>query len=84
MNARTVAAAFTASTIAALVISVTVGLFGFHESITASFVVLALVIESVAALILAAWTAVPSGSLSAAQAGDAGRGHDRPSRSRTG
>lgn len=51
-----VSAGFTASTILALVISLSVGLFGFHESISASYVVLALVLESVAFVILLAWT----------------------------
>ncbi len=50
------AAGFTASTIGALVISLSVGLFGFNESIHASYVVQALVLESVAVIILAAWT----------------------------
>ena len=54
------AAGFTASTIGALVISLTVGLFGFHESIRASFVVLSLVIETLAVIVLATWTALAS------------------------
>ncbi|MGO8960660.1 MAG: hypothetical protein ACLQFR_25275 [Streptosporangiaceae bacterium] len=54
------AAGFTASTIGALVISLTIGLFGFHESITASFVVLSLVIETLAVILLATWTALVS------------------------
>jgi hypothetical protein len=45
--AGVVAAGFAASTLGALVISLTVGLFGFRESISASFVVLSIVIESV-------------------------------------
>lgn len=53
-----VAAAFTASTIGALVISLWVGLFGFHESIQASFVVEALVLESIAFVTLIAWTVI--------------------------
>ena len=41
-----VSAGFIASTILALVISLTVGLFGFNESISANYVVEALVLES--------------------------------------
>ncbi len=50
------AAGYTASTIGALVISLTVGLFGFHESIHASFVVESLVIEGITVLALTGWT----------------------------
>jgi len=50
-------AGFTASTILALVISLTVGLFDFKEFISANFVVQALVLESIALVILLAWTA---------------------------
>ncbi len=50
------AAGFTASTLGALLISLWVGLFGFHESISASFVVESLIIESVTVLALLAWT----------------------------
>ena len=50
------AAGYTASTIGALVISLTAGLFGFHESIHASFVAESLVIEGITVLALAAWT----------------------------
>ncbi len=46
------AAGFTASTLGALIISLSVGLFGFDESISASFVVESLVIESVAIVAL--------------------------------
>lgn len=49
-------AGFTATTILALVISLAVGLFGFRESITAYYVVLALVVESITLVILLAWT----------------------------
>jgi hypothetical protein len=49
-------AGFTASTILALVISLAVGLFGFNESISANYVVLALVWESIALVIVLAWT----------------------------
>jgi hypothetical protein len=59
-------AGFTASTILALVISLTVGLFGFNETIHANYVVLALVVESITVVVLLAWTllaawAVPRG-----------------------
>ena len=51
-----VAAGYTASTIGALVISLTVGLFGFHESIHASFVTESLIVEAVTVLALGTWT----------------------------
>ena len=51
-------AGFTGSTILALVISLTVGLPGFKEHISANFVVQALVLESIALVILLVWTAV--------------------------
>jgi hypothetical protein len=50
------AALFTASTIGGLVISLAVGLFGFRESISASYVVESLVLESLTVVILAIWT----------------------------
>ena len=53
-------AGFVALTIVALVISLSVGLFGFRESISASYVVESLVLESVAVLILAVWTVIVS------------------------
>lgn len=53
-----VSAGFVAGTILALVISLTVGLFGFPESISANYVVLALVVESITLPILLAWTAL--------------------------
>jgi hypothetical protein len=49
------ATGFTASTIGALIISLAVGLFGFHESIHASFVVESLILESAATTVLATW-----------------------------
>ena len=58
-----VAAAFAASTIAALLISLTVGLFGFTESIHASYVVQALVLESAALIVLVAWTVLAARSV---------------------
>jgi hypothetical protein len=52
------AAGFTASTIGALFISLGIGLFGFRESVLASYVVESLVIESLAMLGLIGWTAL--------------------------
>lgn len=51
-------AGFTAGTILALVISLTVGLFGFKEHISANYVVLALVVESIATVVLLVWTTI--------------------------
>ncbi len=56
-------AGFTASTILALVISLTVGLFGFNESMSANYVVEALVLECVAVVILLAWTVIAASAL---------------------
>ncbi len=50
------AAGYTASTLGALIISLSVGLFGFQESISASFVVESLTIESITVLALISWT----------------------------
>ena len=52
------AAGFTASTLGALLISLAVGLFGFRESISASYVVESMVIEAIAVLALLGWTAL--------------------------
>jgi hypothetical protein len=49
-------AGLVASTIAALVISLSIGLFGFHESLSAAYVVQALWLEAVDAVLLAAWS----------------------------
>ena len=66
------AAGFTASTLGALVISLRVGLFGFRESIHATYVVESLVIETIAVLVLLSWTVlVTAGQL------DPGRGGRR-------
>lgn len=57
------AAGFTAATLGALLVSLSIGLFGFRESISASYVVESLVIEAVAVIALLGWTvlvAVPS------------------------
>ena len=51
------AAGFTVATLGALVISLSVGLLGFHESVSASFVRPALAVESVTVLVLLSWTA---------------------------
>ena len=48
-------AGFLISTIGALVVSINIGLFGFKESGSASFVMLSLVIESIGALGLMIW-----------------------------
>ena len=66
------AAGYTASTLGALLISLTVGLFGFRESISASYVTESLAIETITVLALLSWTA-----LVAAAAGAAAR-HRRP------
>ena len=50
------AAGYTASTLGALIISLTVGLFGFRESISASFVTQSLTIETITVLTLISWT----------------------------
>jgi hypothetical protein len=50
------ATGYTASTIGALLISLTVGLFGFRESISASYVTQSLAIETITVIALAGWT----------------------------
>jgi hypothetical protein len=57
------AAGYTAATLGALVISLSVGLFGFHESMSASFVRPALAVESVTVLVLLSWTALAAARL---------------------
>ena len=52
------AADYTAGTLGALLISLTVGLFGFKESISASYVTLTLAIETITLLALLSWTAL--------------------------
>ena len=49
------AAGYTASTLGALLISLTVGLFGFRESISASFVTQSLIVESITVAALFSW-----------------------------
>src|SRR5262249_3150873 len=63
------AAGFAAATLGALLISLSIGLFGFRESIQASFVVESIVIEAIVTVALAGW-AVP--------VPPAGRGGARP------
>src|SRR5438552_18810730 len=50
------AAGYTAATLGALLISLAVGLFGFRESISASYVVESLAIETITLLALITWT----------------------------
>jgi hypothetical protein len=50
------AAGYTAATLGALIISLSVGLFGFRESISASFVIESLTVESITAVGLLSWT----------------------------
>jgi hypothetical protein len=52
------AAGYTAATLGALLISLTVGLFGFRESISASYVTQSLAIETITVLALITWTAL--------------------------
>lgn len=51
-------AGFVAGTILALLISLRVGLFGFHESLSAAHVVQSLWIESITVVLLAAWSLI--------------------------
>ena len=53
--AALLAVGYTVSTLGALIISLTVGLFGFHESISASFVTQSLTVETITALALLTW-----------------------------
>ncbi len=66
------AAGFLGSAIGALIISLSVGLFGFRESIHASFVVPSLVVEATAALVLLSWTVLVAASPLTAVAGGSG------------
>ena len=50
------AAGYTAATLGALLISLSVGLFGFRESISASYVTESLAIETITVLALLGWT----------------------------
>jgi hypothetical protein len=51
-------AGFMASTLVTLILSINVGLFGFQESIRASFVVESILLESLGAVALLAWTVI--------------------------
>lgn len=52
------ASGYTAATLGALLISLTVGLFGFRESISASYVTQSLAVETSTVLALLSWTAL--------------------------
>ena|ERR1700722_468501 len=58
----------TASTLGALIISLSVGLFGFKESISASYVTETLTIESITMLALIIWTVLVTATPKAASA----------------
>ena len=62
------AAGYTASTLGALIISLSVGLFGFKESISASYVTETLTIESITILALIIWTVLVTATPKAANA----------------
>jgi hypothetical protein len=51
-------AGYTAATLGALIVSLSVGLFGFRESISASYVTESLTIETITVLALITWTAL--------------------------
>ena len=55
-----VAAGYTVGTLGALLISLTSGLFGFRESISASFVAQSIAIETITVLALLTWTILAS------------------------
>jgi hypothetical protein len=77
------AAGYIASDIGALLISLTVGLFGFKESISAAYVVQSLAIETITLLALLIWTvlaAAPPGQQLAATARRPASHGDRDSR----
>jgi hypothetical protein len=54
------AAGYTTATLGALLLSLTVGLFGFRESISASFAAQSIAIETVTVLALLAWAILVS------------------------
>lgn len=62
------AVGYTASTLGALIISLSVGLFGFKESISASYVTETLTIESITMLALIIWTVLVTATPKAANA----------------
>ena len=55
-------AGYTAATLGALLISLTFGLFGFHESISASYVVQSLAVEAITVVALLGWTVLVTGA----------------------
>ena len=57
------AVGYTAATLGALLISLTVGLFGFRESISASYVIESLTIEAITVLALLSWTVLVTAAL---------------------
>lgn len=61
-------AGFVALTIAALWISLWIGLFGFHESLSASHVVQALWIESITVVLLVTWSLIALAAVPGEQA----------------
>jgi hypothetical protein len=67
------AAGYTAGTLGALLTSLTVGLFGFRESLSASFVTQSLAIETLTVLVLAAWTILMAAAPARQGAGPAAR-----------
>ncbi|MBV9092295.1 MAG: hypothetical protein JO132_00210 [Streptosporangiaceae bacterium] len=52
------AAGYTAATLGALLLSLSVGLFGFRESVSASYVTQSLALETITLLALLGWTAL--------------------------
>jgi hypothetical protein len=52
------AAGYTAATLGALLLSLSIGLFGFRESIAASYVIQSLAVETITVLALLGWTAL--------------------------
>src|SRR5207253_292540 len=67
------AAGYTAATLGALLISLAVGLFGFRESISASYVTQSLTIETITVLALITWTVLVTATPRAARRPTAGR-----------
>ena len=73
-----IAAGYTAATLGALLISLSVGLFGFRESISASYVTESLTIETITVLALITWTVLVTATPKAARRpGPAARRQDR-------
>jgi hypothetical protein len=72
------AAGYTAATLGALLISLAVGLFGFRESISASYVVESIIIEAITVLALITWTVLVTAAPQAARRPAVGRPADGP------